>query len=148
MATEQTINGNRYQFSSIEFNANGRRYKGLTEINYQDAIEVNDVIGTSVIALAETDGAYTAEASATMLRREFDQLTTDLGDGYGMVRFPVTATYANRGEPTVTDRLPAVRITGVENGHSAGNEALTVQLTLKVLVPIERNGKRLVPRDA
>jgi hypothetical protein len=148
MATEQTINGNRYSFASIEATINSRRYKGFTEINYSDSLEVGDVRGASPIALGETDGDYQTEGSLTMLRREYDQLVADLGDGYGMARFPITCVYANRGEATVTDRLPAVRITGVENGHSQGNEALTVQLTLKILAPIERNGRRLVPRDA
>jgi hypothetical protein len=148
MATEQTINGNRYSFASIEAAINGRRFKAFTEINYSDSLEVGDARGTSSIALGETDGDYSTEGSFTMLRREFDQMVAELGDGYGMTRFPMTVVYANRGEPTVTDRLPAVRITGVENGHSQGNEPLTVQCTIKILVPIERNGRRLVPRDA
>jgi hypothetical protein len=146
--TQQLINGNRFQFSNIELDAQGFRFKGFTEINYQDSLEIGDVRGASQIALGETEGEYSAEGSATVFRREFDQLTARLGDGYGMIRFPITITYANPGEATTTDRLPAVRIAGVENGHSQGTDALTMQITLKILAPIERNGRRLVRRDA
>jgi hypothetical protein len=145
--TQPRINGNRYAFSSVELVANGRRYKGVKEIKYDDSLEPERVRGTSPNNLGVTQGDYDANASITLYREEFDQLTNDLGDGYGEIEFEVTVTYANRGAPTVVDRLPAVRIKKVDNSNAQGPEALEVPLELCVIDVIERNGKRLVRRD-
>ena len=62
----------------------------------------------------------------------------------GEVEGPV----ASRGEPTVTDRLPAVRIKKPSASNSQGNDPSAIKLDLAILTPIEWNGRRLVSRDA
>lgn len=148
MATRPLINGNYYSYSSIEIDINGRKIKGFKEISYDDGLDPGVARGTSPIALGHSQGDYEANASGEMFRKDFDELTTALGDGFGEVEFPITVTYASRGLPTVTDRLPAVRIKKADNSNSQGNDPTSVKLEFAVLAPIERNGKRLVSRDA
>ena len=105
MATQPKVNGNRYSFASIEIDIRGRKFRGISEINYSDGLDPGMARGTSPIPLAHTQGDYEAEGDLTMFRKEFDELTQLLGDGFGEVEFPITITYASRGEPTVTDRL-------------------------------------------
>lgn len=145
--TNPRINGNRHAFSSVELSINGRRYKGVKEISYDDSLEGERVRGSSPVGLGVTQGDYDANGSITLYREEFDQLTQDIGDGYGEVEFEITVTYAARGAPTITDRLPANRLKKVENSHSQGAEALEIKLEIMVIGVIERNGRRLVRRD-
>lgn len=148
MATQPKVNGNRYSFASIEIDIRGRKFRGISEINYSDGLDPGMARGTSPIPLAHTQGDYEAEGDLTMFRKEFDELTQLLGDGFGEVEFPITITYASRGEPTVTDRLPAVRIKKPSASNSQGNDPSAIKLDLAILTPIEWNGRRLVSRDA
>jgi len=148
MATQPLVNGNRKSFASVEIDIKGRKYRGVTEINYSDTLEPGVARGTSPIALGHTQGDYEAEASVSVLREEFEEIMTQLGDGYGEVEFPITVTHAARGQRTTTDRLPAVRIKNVDTSHSQGTDPTAVKMDLAVLAPIERDGKRLVSRDA
>jgi hypothetical protein len=148
MATQPKVNGNYYSFATIEIDVKGRKIKGITDLSYDDGLDPGMARGTSAIPLAHTQGDYEANASLEMFRKDFDELVTLLGDGFGEVEFPITATYASRGMPTVTDRLPAVRIKKVDNSNSQGNDPTKVKLELAVLTPIVRNGKTLVSRDA
>ncbi len=136
MATQPKVNGNYYSFASIEIDVKGRKIKGITDISYDDGLDPGMARGTSPIPLAHTQGDYEANASMEMFRKDFDELVTLLGDGYGEVEFPITATYASRGMPTVTDRLPAVRIKKVDNSNSQGNDPTKIKLELAVLTPI------------
>lgn len=148
MATQPLINGNLYSFASIEIDVRGRKIKGIKDLSYDDGLDPGMARGTSPIPLGHTQGDYEANASLEMFRKDFDELAALLGDGFGEVEFPITVTYASRGMPTVTDRLPAVRIKKVDNSNSQGNDPTAVKIELAVLAPIVRNGKMLVSRDA
>lgn len=148
MATRPVVNGNYHSFASIELDVRGRKIRGVTDISYDDGLDPGMARGTSPIPLAHTQGDYEANASMEMFRKDFDELVSLLGDGFGEVEFPITVTYASRGMPTVTDRLPAVRIKKVDNSNSQGNDPTKVKLELAVLAPIVRNGRTLVSRDA
>ncbi len=144
MATRPLINGNAYSFASIEIDVGGRKIKGIKDLSYDDGLDPGMARGTSPIPLAHTQGDYEANASMEMFRKDFDELCALLGDGYCEVEFPITVTYASRGMPTVTDRLPAVRIKKVDNSNSQGNDPTAVKLELAVLSPIVRNGRTIV----
>jgi hypothetical protein len=148
MATQPLVNGNRKSFASVEIDIKGRKFRGITEINYSDTLEPGMARGASPIPLGHTQGDYEAEASLSMFREEFEEMMALLGDGYGEVEFPITVTHSTRAGRTTTDRLPAVRIKGVDTSHSQGTDPTTVKIDLTVLTPIERDGKRLVSRDA
>lgn len=143
MATYPQVNGNRYDFSSVEFNLRGRTYVGIKEIQYSDELEPGDVRGTLPQRVGRTRGEYKTEGSCTMYRQEFDELVADLGDGFGEVPFDAVVTYANDGQPTITDKLVGCRIKKAENSHSQGTDPLEVKLDLDFMYLL-RNGKALV----
>jgi len=123
------INGVRYDFSSIVFHINGDLIIGVKEISYKNTRDRGEVRGTSLQKLGRTRGQYKAEASATIFRREFDDLVDRLGDGYMEVVFPITVSYADDGQPLVTDTIVGCTITEDEHSNSAGTDATEVKLT-------------------
>jgi hypothetical protein len=147
-AQKPLVNGNEYSFASIELNIKGTLFTAVKSIQYDGGLEPGKVYGTGVIALAHTRGTYEASASIEVYRGDFEKLTALLGDGFGEVTFEITVVYAEKNRPTITDRLPAVRIMKPAMDNSQGSDALTVKLDLTVLDQIEYNGKTLVKRDS
>jgi hypothetical protein len=140
------INGTRYDFSSITVDiAGGYKPVGVTEINYSHGLDRGDVRGTSPERLGRTRGQYTPEASITMYEAEWKVLRDKLGDGYLEKVFSMSVTYADDGQPTITDVIEGCTISNVEKGRSAGNEAATVALTLHV-IRITEDGKKPINR--
>lgn len=145
--SEQRINGAAYDFSKIEININGRRYFGVTEINYSDSLEPEKVRGAVPGIRGFTTGEYDTEGSITLDKETQYALIDALGDGYGQVPIDsITITYANTGQPTRTDELLQCRIVGFGDEHSTGSEGLTSPSDLAI-TEILRNGKRLYKRD-
>lgn len=143
MAQIPLINGHRYQFTSLEANVAGIPIPGITELTYSDTLEPGKVEGARPQLLGRTRGKYEAEASMSMYRQEFDELTTKLGDGYGEKVFNIVANYGDDGQPTVTDRIVGCRIKKVDNQAQKGNDPLEVKLELDIMY-ITRNDKTLV----
>ena len=138
---DQVINGNTYDYSSIEINVRGRRYLGITEVSYSDSLEPGEKRGAHAQPLAFTRGEYSSEASVTMGKDDFYEMLADLGSGYmEVVLDTVSVTYAEEGQPTKSDEIVGARITSVEDGHSQGSDALTVSLELKPHF-VRRDGK-------
>lgn len=143
MAQYPLINGHRYSFSSLEANIAGIPVPGISELSYNDGLEPGAIEGTSPQRLGRTRGKYESDGSMSMYRQEFDELTARLGDGYGERSFNIVASYADDGQPTVTDRLVGCRIKKVDNQAQKGSDPLEVKLELDIMY-IERNGKTLV----
>jgi hypothetical protein len=124
------INGKRYSFASIELNFNGLIFLGFKEISYSDDLEPGEIRGTHPQMLARTIGDYKAEASASMYMEEYNTLIASMGDGFMEQPFDVNATYADDGQPTVTDRVVGCRIKKNEYSHSQGTDGLIVKVDL------------------
>ena len=125
------INGNRYDFSSIVFHINGDIVVGVKEIAYKNTRDRGEVRGTSPQKIARTRGQLKSEGSATLYRAEFDDLLDKLGDGDGYmeIEFPITVSYANDGQPLVTDTLVGCTITEDDHSNSSGTDPTEVKLT-------------------
>lgn len=126
------VNGHRYSFSSIEAVVNGKRLLGFTSINYKQSLEPGEARGEHAQRYGTTRGELKADGDAEILKEEGEQLIKELGNGYMEKRFPVVVTYAEEGGKTRTDTLHNVRIQEVSDGHSSGNEALKIKLTLNI----------------
>ncbi|MBI2388638.1 MAG: hypothetical protein HYV09_03390 [Deltaproteobacteria bacterium] len=124
------INGFRYDFSSIVFHINGDLVLGVKEIAYKNSRERGEVRGTALQRLAKTRGQYKCEASCTLFRREFDELIVTLGDGYQDIVFPITVSYANDGQPLVTDTVVGCTLDEDDHSNSAGTDPTEVKVTL------------------
>lgn len=137
------VNGCDYSFASVEFKINNRRYYGVTSINYDDSLTPGRVKGASTLPLGSTAGDWDGSGSCEMNRQDAQAMIDDLGNGYGRVIFQVVIQYAEDGMPTITDELPAVRISKAGNSNSQGSDASKMSFDLFLLSPIKRNGKAI-----
>ena len=148
------VRGRAYSFVSAELGLAGLSMRGYKSFNYKDALKPGLAKGTAPMNLGWTQGDYTAEASIELYRREYDVFIATVINygrqlglvnvGFGEIPFPWSITYADMGQPTVTDSLPSVRITSGDSSNSQGADPLTIKVDLEVLEPILWNGKSLV----
>ena len=138
------INGCRYDFSSIECDANGVVLKGYEGISYSDKCEPGEARGTHQQALGDTPGEYSAEGSLEMFKLEHQALIESLGNGYMRRKFNIMVSYGNDGDPLLTDELLGCRIKSGEDGHQKGSDPLKVKVGLWIRL-IRRNGVDPIP---
>lgn len=136
------VNGVKYGFSSVSIDLLGN-LSGVKSISYEQ-----DLPGTKTYELgsAETSGRTRGRlgntGSMTMYRKEYDQLVARLGDGYLEAVFTITVSYADIGQPTVSDKLVGCKLT--KHGHeidSGSDDALEVSLDLQPM-RVFINGKK------
>lgn len=133
--------GNRFDASSIELVLNGKRYIGCTALEYRQSLTPGVVRGLSAQPLGYTRGIYDAGGRLTMLREEFQDLSTDLvalSLGFLEARFMGQVTYSElppsasgAGLPTTTsiDTIWFLRFTEDEHQINAGSsDPLTVSM--------------------
>lgn len=141
MANGPDINGIQYDFSSISVDALGS-LSGVKEIKYK-----NTLAGTKIYDLGRaeasgrTRGQLECEASIVLYRKAYDALVTRLGDGFMEKAFNIAVSYADAGQPTVTDRIIGCKITGDDHSAATGGDALEVSLDLQPM-RVFPNGKK------
>lgn len=135
------INGVRHSYASIELDVNGKKFYGHREISYSQDLEPGEVRGAHAQLLGRTRGDLKAEGSLTTYLGEWKKLLSALGNGYMEKSFDITVSYAEDGQPTVTDKLRGCRIKKVEESHSQGTDGLTVKIDLHIMW-IEYDGKK------
>ena len=128
------INGRAYDFSSIIIRAKGVQLEdGVSEINYKHSVERGSFFGNSRKRKARTSGKYTAEGSTKMLRITHVALVAALGgDGYMDEEFEITVSYADHGQPVITDYLQNVMLNGDDVSPPEGNDPVQVSCDLDV----------------
>lgn len=143
------INGNRYDFSSVEVNLNGVPYVAIQDISYNHSKEVGYLRGTTPHKLGRTRGEYNAEGNFTIYKADYQQflqllLPLALGGGYMEAPFIITVMYQElRSEGLITDTLEGCLITNDEDSHSQGSDALMVSVDIDIMT-ISRGGIRAV----
>jgi hypothetical protein len=145
MVPTPLINGNRYDYSSVDIRIAGKSFRGVKSISYKDSLEPGEVFGTHAQALGVTRGQYKAEGSVEVYKEELDDILTALSalppGGYLESRFNVEVHYAEApAAPTVTDKLIGCRVKAVDENHQSGTDPLSVKLDLYVQ-HVERHGK-------
>jgi hypothetical protein len=141
---KQLINGNTFDFSSIEITIGALSYTNVTEITYSDSLEPGILRGTSAKKKGRTRGEYDAEGSITIYKADLATILAELAalgvGGYMEASFDVTVTMSEGlVSIPVTDSLVGSRITNIEDSHSQGSDALMSTLTLD-LMELSRNG--------
>ncbi len=145
------VNGNRFDYTSIEAIVSGVPYRGVKAVNYSDSLDKAKQYGTSARPLGKTRGKYDADASLEIFKEEAIVLRTALaalagGDGWGEVDFTLVVAYAEAGQPVTVDTVQA-SVQKCEDGHAQGNEGLTEKWTLTVM-EVKRNGLALLSKLA
>lgn len=140
------INGIRYDWSSLEIDISGP-VAGVKELSYGHSLSPGIIRGTRSQPLGRTRGKYEPEASMTLYRSEYNDLTTKLtaqgasvGMGFMEVSFMITVAYSEAYSDVIIDKVIGCRIKKAEHGGSEGEDPMVVKCDLDVMAIIE-NGK-------
>ena len=141
------VNGNRFDYSSVEIVIAGIPYRGVQSISYKHALKPKKLYGTSAMPLGRTRGQYEpGEPSMDMYKEDYEVLTTALLalglGGYGEANFQILVSYQEIGSSLIVDTLNGCRITEDEDSHKQGDAESIVKVTLDIM-ELLRNGKPL-----
>ena len=149
----QIINGNRYDFSSIELSFSilpgVAKVVGCKEITYKETLDPGMVYGTSADPIGRTRGQYSAEGSISIYRAEFRDLMIAIQaqnpptgakvPGYLELTFDVTVSYAEPGQPVIVDRLLGCRFKTLDSSNSQGKDSSLIKADLSIMKILQAN---------
>ncbi|OIQ51032.1 hypothetical protein BerOc1_02977 [Pseudodesulfovibrio hydrargyri] len=137
-----SVNGILYDWESVEVQLPGGVAVGITSISYSDERPVEARYGKGSVPRGYGRKNYKASGSMELDRDEAEALRAALGGSvYDGAPFQIVVSYGNDDMPTVTDTLPAVKIT--KSDTSAGQEddnAGAIKHDLTILAPIKWGG--------
>lgn len=136
------INGNQYDWESIEIQLPSGSAVGITEISYSDERPVEGRYGKGGKPRGYGRKNYKASGSVTLDRDEAERLRKALGGSFYKTQpFVISVSYGNDGQKTVTDKLPDVMITKTDtSGKQDDDNAGVMKLDFNILSPIEWDG--------
>lgn len=136
------INGNMYDWESVEIQLPNGVAVGMTEINYSDERGIEARYGKGSIPRGYGRKNYKASGSGTLDKDEFERLRVGLGGSvYTKTPFVIIVSYANHDQDTVTDTLRDVMVTKADtSGKQDEDNVGAVKLDFGLLSPIEWNG--------
>src|SRR6266849_4949904 len=115
------VSGVRFDASSIELKINTLRYIGVTEIQYEQELLPGEVRGLNPQILGFTRGMYKVSGTLTILREEFQDLTSNM--------VPPAAIPTGAVAGTSTDTIVGMRFTGTRHRAQGGSsDGLTVEM--------------------
>ena len=136
------INGNYYDWESVEIQLPSGVAVGITEISYQDERGIEPRYGKGATPRGYGRKNYKASGSMTLDKDEAARLRGVLGGSvYAQTPFPIVAAYANQDQPTITDTLPDVMITKTDtSAKQEDDNAGAEKFDFVVLSPIKWGG--------
>lgn len=136
------INGNYYDWESMDIRLPNGVTVGLTEISYNDEAPVEARYGKGGAPRGYGRKNYKAAGSMTLDRDEFERLRKAVGGKvFRAAPFPIIVSYANDDQATVTDTLPSCKITKTDtSGKQEDDNAGVVKLDFEILEPIKWAG--------
>lgn len=139
------VNGNRYDFSSVQANFGPLSFDTIQAIQYEESLEPGIMRANSSKKQGRTRGEHDATGSITLIKEDvpaLQALLAALGQGgWGEAVWDITVTYSAAlvdPNPTV-DVLIGCRITSISDDHSIGGDVLVQELSLDIM-DITRNG--------
>ncbi|NSW85208.1 MAG: hypothetical protein HPY84_02700 [Syntrophobacteraceae bacterium] len=137
------INGNQYDWESVEIVMPHGIVIGVQEVSYSDERPIEARYGRGSIPRGYGRKNYEASGSLTLDKDEADRLQKALGGSfYTKSTFTVVVSYANHDQATITDVLKDCHITKRDNSAKQGEEnSGQTKLDIVILSPIEWNGK-------
>ena len=143
------LNGNEYGFSDCEISVSGSggqliRYGGIAELTYKHSRDVEPARGSESYPLGLPRGKYNGvEGSFKILRRFYNQMISDAGDGYMEINFDLSVTCGPKGQPASTDECRTCTVTNEDFSKQDDGESEYVTREFKGLMLIV-NGLRPV----
>lgn len=134
-----SINGNLYDWESIEVQLPSGIAVGITSIDYDDERPIEERYGKGSVPRGYARKNYKASAKMELDLDEAARLQQALGGSvYDGEPFPIVVSYATEGQPTITDVLPSCKIVKTSTGNKQGDDnAGQRKYDLKVLEPIQ-----------
>lgn len=130
------INGREYSFAQVRIRVLGKDYYGVQSINYKVTKTKGLVRGNTQELIGKTRGNREYTCDMEMLRREFEQLKTDIlaikgpDAGFGDVDFDIEVMYREAKMPVIIDEISGSNIDEVDLSNAQGTDPSTVSLTL------------------
>lgn len=136
------INGNFYDWESIDILLPSGVTVGVTEISYSDEKGIEARYGKGSTPRGYGRKKYKASGSMTMDRDEFERLKLVVGGSVYKARpLPVIVKYANDDQIPIVDILPDCKITKQDtSGKEDDDNAGAMKLDFTILSPIKWNG--------
>ncbi len=136
------INGNLYDWESVEIQLPGGVAVGVEEISYSDERPIEARYGKGSVPRGYGRKNYKASGSISLDRDEFERLKGNLGGSvYSAVPFSIVVAYANDNQPTITDVLPDVKITKQDTSAKQDDDNVSqIKMDIVILSPIKWNG--------
>lgn len=133
------INGNEYDWESMEIRLPHGVAVDITEISYSDEAPIEEHYGKGGKPTGYGRKNYKASGSMTIGKTEFEALKTNLGGSvYKGKPFSIVVGYANDDMATITDTLPDVKITKTDTSGKQGDDKVGAKkLDFKILSPIK-----------
>ena len=137
-----SINGQLYDWESIEIQLPSGIVVGVTNIDYDDERPVEERYGKGSVPRGVGRKNYKASAKIELDLDEAERLREALGGSVYSDSFPIVVSYADEGLATVTDTLPNCMIVKTSSGGKQGDDNVGQRkYDLKVLEPIEWGGE-------
>lgn len=87
-------------WNSVTTNMLGRDVEGITELEYNDSVEKENIYGSGKYPIGRSEGNYAAKASITLLLEEVNALQNSLPPTKGLdsiAPFPIVVEYEYNG---------------------------------------------------
>ena len=134
-----TINGNNYDWESMEIRLPHGVAVDITDISYSDEADIEEHYGKGGKPRGYGRKNYKASGSMELDLQEFEALKKGLGGSiYKAQPCQIVVGYANDDSPTVTDTLPDVKFTKTDSSGKQGDDKVGAKkLDFKILSPIK-----------
>jgi len=137
-----SVNGNLYDWESIEVQLPNGVAIGITNIDYDDERPIEERYGKGSKPRGFGRKNYKASGKMELDLDEAERLRVALGGSVYGGEFPIVVSYATTGLPTITDTLPQCKITKTGTGGKQGDDNVGQRkYDFKIITPIKWGGR-------
>lgn len=149
------INGHRFSFSSLQIQLAAKKTIGFKSISYKSSLKPAIVRGTNAQVVGRTRGVHESSGELVLYQEDWADFLAVLSTlsgftsglspgglppGFMEVSWDAAVGYSETPvSPVQLNLLKGCRITDIDESHEEGEEALSVKLSLSILM-IQYNG--------
>ena len=128
-------------WNALTVNLLGRDVEGITELSYDDTIEMGGARGAGMFFVGYGEGNYEAKASITLFKEEWDAIQAALPKGASISSIPPFSIIAEyeRDLTKTTDIIPYCKFKGRGVAVKQGDKTIVYKCDLAVFGKIDWN---------